>query len=172
MKSDRSVSVTANGGSLQTDADLTLTGAFDGSAATGGWHKTGTGELIFDTGATGNVGSASVDASTVTVKGSMNGDYAVNSGGVLDVSGTQGGNIDVNDGGTLMGSGTINNNVTVDDNGILQGKSGQTLTMNGSMTNMALGTPTGSALFDVKGDLTLGGTLNVTEDVGGFGAGV
>ncbi len=43
---------------------------------------------------------------------------------------------------------------------------------NGSMTNIALGTPTGSALFDVKGDLTLGGTLNVTEDVGGFGAGV
>ncbi|KXO75887.1 autotransporter-associated beta strand repeat-containing protein [Brucella anthropi] len=173
----RSVTVTANGGTVQTDADLTLTGAFDASAATNGWHKKGASDLIFDTSATGDVGSAAIDAGTVTVKGSMNGDYAINSGGILNVSGTQNGNVNVNDGGMLTGSGIVDRNVTVADNGILQGASGTTLTINGnldlnanSQMNVSLGMSNQTALFDVHGNLTLAGTLNIT-DAGGFGAG-
>ncbi|WP_247997768.1 autotransporter-associated beta strand repeat-containing protein [Brucella tritici] len=174
----RSITVTTNGGTVQTDADLTLTGAFDASVATGDWHKTGAGELIFDATATGNVGSgAAVDAGRVSVKGTLDGDFAVNTGGVLDVSGTQRGNINVNDGGTLVGSGSIGQNVAVADNGALQGTSGQTLTVNGDLTlnansqmNVSLGMSNQTALFDVAGNLTLAGTLNIT-DGGGFGAG-
>ncbi|MFW7358333.1 MAG: autotransporter-associated beta strand repeat-containing protein [Brucella sp.] len=174
----RSITVTTNGGTVQTDADLTLTGAFDASVATGDWHKTGAGELIFDATATGNVGSgAAVDAGKVSVKGTLDGDFAVNTGGVLDVSGTQRGNINVNDGGTLVGSGSIGQNVAVADNGALQGTSGQTLTVNGDLTlnansqmNVSLGMSNQTALFDVAGNLTLAGTLNIT-DGGGFGAG-
>ncbi|MEN5278828.1 autotransporter outer membrane beta-barrel domain-containing protein [Brucella sp. TWI432] len=179
ITTSRNVTIAANGGTLQTDASLTLQGAFDASASTAGWHKTGTGELVFDTGATGDVGSgAAIDAGKVTVKGSMSGDYMVNSGATLDVLGSQNGNISVNDGGMLMGGGTVEKNVTVADNAILQGKGGQTLTIGGdlvlntgSQINVTLGMPSNTALYDVKGDVTLAGTLNIS-DGGGFGAGI
>jgi len=80
-------------------------------------------------------------------------------------------------GGTLGGSGAIGGTVTVDAGGTLAGIQGQILTMGaltlnaGSNTNASLGVPGATPLFNVTGNLTLGGTLNVS-DLGGFGAGI
>ncbi|ABS17526.1 outer membrane autotransporter barrel domain protein (plasmid) [Brucella anthropi ATCC 49188] len=178
LTSARAVNVTANGGSIRTDATLTLTGAFDGSPASD-WHKTGTGLLVFDSSATGDVGAgANVDAGKIVVEGSLDGSFAVNSGATLEISGTQGGDVNVNAGGTLMGSGQVGQNVVVADNGNLQGKYGQTLQIGGnlaldanSQVNVTLGMPSQTALYDVQGNVTLAGSLNIT-DGGGFGPGL
>ncbi|WP_273793909.1 autotransporter outer membrane beta-barrel domain-containing protein, partial [Brucella anthropi] len=178
MTTGRTITVAANGGSLQTDGTLTLSGAFDGLASTDGWSKTGTGNLIFETSATGNVGSAILEAGNVTLKGSMSGNYTVNAGTQLDVMGMQNGNVSVNAGGKLAGSGTIGKTVTIADNGILSGTAGQTMAVNGdlllnasSQINVSLGMKSTTALYDVNGNVTLDGTLNIT-DKGGFGPGM
>ncbi|TQV04142.1 hypothetical protein DB813_18245, partial [Xanthomonas perforans] len=99
--------------------------------------------------------------------------------GTLDVDGTLGsaGGVTVGTGGTLSGSGVVNAAVTVNDGGRLVVTSGALLTT-GSL-NMApnatldafLGIPSQTGVLAVNGDLTLDGTLNIT-DIGGFGTGV
>jgi autotransporter-associated beta strand protein len=79
--------------------------------------------------------------------------------------------------GVLGGNGSIAGAVTIQDAGTLEGTSGQTLTMgslvlgNASKVNVTLGAPGTTALFNVLGNLTLDGTLNVTGATG-FGDGV
>lgn len=104
------------------------------------------------------------------------------SGGTLligeqGVSGTLGGTVNVLAGGTLGGAGSVGQ-TDVTAGGILSGQQGQVLTFtdgltldSGSTINVALGNPSATALFDVDGNLTLDGTLNIT-DQGGFGTGV
>ncbi len=103
-------------------------------------------------------------------------------GGTLRVNGSLGGTVSV-DSGTLGGSGTIDGSVSVTDGSIGPGNSPGTLTItgdlalsSGSVLDFELGSPSGTAGVDsdliiVNGDLTLDGTLNVT-DAGGFGAGL
>ncbi|KHL51279.1 autotransporter-associated beta strand repeat-containing protein, partial [Xanthomonas cannabis] len=101
------------------------------------------------------------------------------SGGTLDVDGTLAsiGGVNVGTGGTLSGSGVVDAAVAVNDGGRLVVTSGAVLTT-GSL-NMApnatldalLGTPSQTGVLAVNGDLTLDGTLNIT-DIGGFGTGV
>ncbi|WP_176037873.1 autotransporter-associated beta strand repeat-containing protein [Brucella tritici] len=182
MTTGRAVNVTGQGGTFQTNGDLTLTGAFDASGASYSWSKGGTANLIFDTSATGDVGEDDaaplIQQGRVIVKGNMSGDYLVVAGGSLEVTGRQNGDITVSNGGMLMGGGSIGKSVTLTNNSTLQGASGQTMTIGGNLTlnsqadiNVTLGLPSSRSLFDVQGDLTLDGTLNVT-DGGGFGAGV
>ena len=124
----------------------------------GGLTKVGTGTFTLDGDGSGFDGQTAVDAGTLLFGGPL---------------GT--GSVSVQDGATLGGSGIIGGDVSV--SGTLQGIQGQTLTM-GSLTlgspartDVTLGTPGGASLFDVGGDLTLDGTLNIA-DAGGFGAGV
>ncbi|KZL06558.1 Extracellular serine protease precursor [Pseudovibrio sp. Ad26] len=103
------------------------------------------------------------------------------SGGKLVVNGTIG-DVTVN-GGSLGGSGTIGGSVSVASGTIAAGNSPGTLTIGGdlnltsaSVLDFELGSPSGTAgvdsdLIAVGGDLTLDGSLNVT-DSGGFDAGV
>jgi len=101
--------------------------------------------------------------------------------GRLVIDGSVAGHVNVNTTGILAGSGSIAGHVGIAANGILEGRSGQTLTMGSlnlnsiggadSIVNVALGAPSSTALFNVTGNLTLDGTLNVT-DAGGFGDGV
>ena len=106
-------------------------------------------------------------------------------GGQLSVRGTLTNSaVQVESGATLGGTGTINGAVTVLSGGILSpGNSGAgTLTVgslvlnSGSVSNFDLGPPgvVGGGVNDlvaVTGNLTLAGTLNIT-DAGGFGTGV
>ncbi|BCW87588.1 hypothetical protein sos41_07180 [Alphaproteobacteria bacterium SO-S41] len=99
-------------------------------------------------------------------------------GGTLFVDGALGNAaIDVGLGAGFGGKGSINGSVQIADGGRLLGVAGQTLTMGAlklnaaSLVNVSLGAPGGQSLFDVKGQLVLDGTLNVT-DAGGFGTGV
>lgn len=120
--------------------------------------KTGTGRLTL-TGSNYTTGATIIDGGELRIEGST-------------ISATT-----VNNGGTLSGNGIIAATVTVASGGILAGASGSTLTMDhltlqaGSSVNVALGAPGSTALFNVRQNLTLDGTLNVTN-AGGFGAGV
>ncbi|WP_165357520.1 autotransporter outer membrane beta-barrel domain-containing protein [Sphingosinicella sp. CPCC 101087] len=80
-------------------------------------------------------------------------------------------------GGSFQGSGTIDAAVTVADGARLVGAQGRTLSMGSlvlgaeSQVDVTLGAPSSLALFDVGGDFTLDGTLDVTA-TSAFGAGV
>jgi fibronectin-binding autotransporter adhesin len=149
--------VVTNDGSLifsRSDA-LTFDGQIIGS---GSVLKTGAGALRL-TGNHRHSGGTAVANGTLIVDGSIEGDA------------------DVSTGAGLSGAGSVGGLVTIADGGVLQGNTGQTLSMGsltlseGSNVDVALGTPTDSALFDVSGDLTLDGTVNVS-DAGEFGPGV
>ncbi|MEC7765014.1 MAG: autotransporter domain-containing protein [Pseudomonadota bacterium] len=120
--------------------------------------KIGTGRLILS-GTNTYSGGTRVSAGELTVNGSL-----------------AGGTVEVLSVGTLSGTGDIAGHVLV-DGGTLRGVAGQVLTMDdldlmaGSRVDVTLGGPSTAALFDVRNDLTLDGTLNVAS-AGGFGSGV
>lgn len=83
------------------------------------------------------------------------------------------------DGGRIGGAGTIKQDLNVGTGGVLLGRSGQILTVDGnltlasgSVTQVALGAPEQTGLFNVGGDLTIDGTMNVTNLNGDFGLGI
>ncbi len=98
--------------------------------------------------------------------------------GTLIVDGTLGGDVKAQTSGVVSGNGTLTGNADFTNSGVLAGEQGKQLRIDGDVVmdatsdvNVALGGPSGSGLFDVGGDLTLDGTLNVA-DAGSFGAGV
>ncbi|ADP16978.1 outer membrane autotransporter barrel domain protein 5 [Achromobacter xylosoxidans A8] len=124
--------------------------------------KLGTGSLTLS-GVNGLTGMTSVDAGSLRVDGSL--------------ASTE---IYVNNGASLGGAGSIAGDVTVMGGASLNAVGGNTLSVGSlklygnSTLNASLGAPAlggGAALVNVAGDLTLGGTLNVS-DIGGFGTGV
>ncbi|WP_235822392.1 autotransporter outer membrane beta-barrel domain-containing protein [Brucella pituitosa] len=132
--------------------------------------------VISGTGLLNQMGSGALslngDSSAFTGKTSV-------SSGTLLVHGTLGGTVEVATGASLGGDGTIKDNAVLDAGGAnLVGREGQTLTfehdltlVTGNNVNVSLGVPTDIGLFNVKGNLTLDGTLNVT-DIGSFGPGL
>nr|WP_286167671.1 autotransporter outer membrane beta-barrel domain-containing protein [Ochrobactrum sp. 3-3] len=139
--------------------DLTFTGSLSSDGAV---QKLGAGMLTMTGDSSAFDGSTSVDA------------------GTLWVNGTLGGTVDVVSGAKLGGTnGTIGGNTTVASGGTLIGSQGNVLTFNGDLSlasgsniDVALGqAPNASGLFDVHGNLTLNGTLNIT-DQGDFGPGL
>ncbi|WP_283206194.1 beta strand repeat-containing protein, partial [Methylobacterium persicinum] len=100
------------------------------------------------------------------------------SAGALAVSGSLASAVSVASGATLRGTGTVGS-VTVASRGTLAGVQGQTLTTGdltlapGSHLVATLGGSAGTtALLAVKGDLRLGGTLDVSSTTGSFGGGL
>ncbi|KZK95848.1 Extracellular serine protease precursor [Pseudovibrio sp. W74] len=138
-------------------------------------------DYTFSTAVNGN-GSVNQLAGTTILTGinTYTGGTTV-SGGRLVVNGSIG-DVTVN-GGSLGGSGTIGGSVSVASGTIAAGNSPGRLTIGGdlnltsaSVLDFELGSPSGTAgvdsdLITVGGDLTLDGSLNVT-DAGGFDAGV
>ncbi|HUG09964.1 MAG TPA: autotransporter-associated beta strand repeat-containing protein, partial [Opitutaceae bacterium] len=128
---------------------------------TGGIDKTDLGALVLS-GANTYSGATAVSAGTLTI----NGNQSAATGAVTVASGA-----------TLGGTGTLGGAVTVHEGGTLTGKSGSTLTMAGltlrptANLNVALGAPGMMELFQVNGDLTLDGLLNVSSTAG-FGGGL
>lgn len=148
-------SLGTGGGFFNTATDLTLSGALHGD---GKLTKAGGGVL------------------TLGGTGSYSGNVAVQAG-TLMVNRSLGGEMDVATGGVLGGTGTVSGVTTIASGATLLGRQGQTLTFgsdlslaSGSLVNVELGTPEDSGLFNVIGNLTLDGQLNVSN-LGGFGPG-
>ncbi|WP_407866395.1 autotransporter outer membrane beta-barrel domain-containing protein [Phyllobacterium phragmitis] len=149
-----------NNGTLAFDRtnDYAFAGEISGSGAI---EQMGTGTTTLSGDSSGFSGATAVKA------------------GTLLTDGTLGGTVDVASGGTLSGYGTVNGTVTVNSNGTLFQDQGDTLTIggdlvlkNGARVDVTLGAPANeNVLFDVAGNLTLDGTLDVT-DQGGFGPGL
>ncbi|WP_404406705.1 autotransporter domain-containing protein [Pelagibacterium halotolerans] len=140
-------------------------GTFSGAiSGTGTFAKNGNGTLTLAGDSSGFGGTSEVSNGNLIVNGTL--------GGALNVTG-----------GTLSGTGTIGGSVSVGNGTVAAGNSPGTLTIggdftlaNGSSLDFELGDPSGTAgvdsdLINVGGDLTLDGTLNVT-DAGGFGSGL
>ncbi|MEG2913897.1 MAG: autotransporter domain-containing protein, partial [Pseudomonas sp.] len=192
---------TLSGAALGNDATVNLgAGAALNLGASGSLASlTGSGTALIGTGNTLSLGSNNVSSTfagilsgdggltklgtgSLTLSGisDLTGDTNVNAG-TLQVNGSlASANVLVNNGGTLGGSGTLTSAVTVADGGHLAGVTGSTLSVDSlvfggnSSFDVGLGTPVsggGNALVNVGGNLTLDGTLNVS-DIGGFGSGV
>ena len=119
---------------------------------------------------------------TLTLSGlnTLSGDTNVNAGSLLVNGSLDSANVLVNSGGTLGGNGSLTGAVSVADGGHLALSTGNALSVNSLVLNansnldVGLGAPVsggGSALLNVGGNLTLDGTLNVS-DIGGFGSGI
>ncbi len=169
---DIDLGTTGNFGFVQGgDRDYTGEISGTGSVVTNG----GTLRLTGDN--AGYTGTLRVEGGGLTIDSAFGGNADVRTGGRLVVNDVVAGGVAVGGGSSfLAGSGTITGSVTLLD-GTLEGTSGRVLSMGAlsmvsqSSMNVTLGAPSGMALFDVAGDLTLDGALNVT-DAGGFSAGV
>jgi autotransporter-associated beta strand protein len=161
----KTLTVGGNNASTTVSGTIADGGRFGGTG--GSLVKTGTGTLTL--------------AGTNTYTGAT-----VINGGILQVNGAiqSVAAVTVNSGGTLAGTGTLAGPVTVNSGGVLAHSNSNTpgtitvggLTLNsGSKSDFELGVPntvggTANDLTVVNGNLTLGGTLNIT-DLAGFGIG-
>ena len=141
-------------GDLTTGSDNTSTTFSGVISGDGGLTKAGSGTFTV-TGASTYTGLTEVADGTLQVDGAI-------------------GPVIVDSGAALGGKGSIGGPVEIDDGGHLLGTQGQTL-HTGSLglsedaqVDVGLSAPGGGALFDVAGDLTLDGVLNV-ESIGGVG---
>lgn len=150
--------------------DVSFAGAVSG---TGGVAQAGAGVLTL-TAANSYAGATAVRSGTLLVNGDQSlatGATSVAAGATLGGGGTIGGDVTVADGGTLSpgatsgaaGTLTINGNLALGTSAVLDYQLGQAGTPGGPLNDLTV----------VHGDLSLGGTLNVTTTAGGsFGAGV
>lgn len=145
-------------------------------AGTGQFIKEGTGTLSLLGDNSAFTGETLVTGGTLIVSNKLGG-TAFGVEGRLHIEGELGGDVGLMRSATLSGAGRINGNATIGD-GTLEGVQGKTLSVGGNLSlfntsqvNVELGRAPNNALFDVRGDLTLAGTLNIT-DQGGFGPGV
>lgn len=153
----RNVGANPGGGFLDVAGGqaLTLNGAF---GTLGAFDKRGGGQLTLN-GAGGFQAPATVSAGTLAINNTLTG-----------------AGLTVQTGGVLTGTGSLSGLTSVTD-GVLKGQAGQTLTLGGlsltsaSAIDVTLGAPSTTRLFQVNGNLTLDGTLNVTG-AGGFGPGL
>ncbi|MER9602753.1 autotransporter outer membrane beta-barrel domain-containing protein [Mesorhizobium sp. M0243] len=142
--------------------DATFAGSIDGS---GSLTKQGLGNLSL-TGTSTLSGPTTVEAGKLVVEGSLGSSQTtVNSGATLGGSGSIGGAVIIADGGMLApGSspGTLTvGSLSLSSGSILDYELGQAGIVGGGVND----------LIEVTGNLTLDGSLNIT-DVGGFGPGV
>jgi fibronectin-binding autotransporter adhesin len=166
--SNRAVVLTGTG-TFQTDLGTTLT--LDGSASgLGSLTKNGSGTLIL-TGTNSYAGPTTVGVGTLQINGNQSAATGVTSvltGATLGGSGIIGGDVTVADGATLapgngIGTLTINGNLTLAAASQVNYELGAANTVGGPLNDLTV----------VRGNLTLDGTLNVTQSASGtYGAGI
>ncbi|MES2988866.1 MAG: autotransporter-associated beta strand repeat-containing protein [Pseudomonadota bacterium] len=187
-------SVTLNSGTVTGAIDLgggndilnfnggTFSSTIDGGTGTDAFNSNlgALNSATIDFGNILNFESVTHQSGTLTLTGTSSyaGPTSV-AGGTLVVNGSTASATTVANGATLAGLGSINAAVTIANGGTLIGAQGSTLTMgslglsSGAIINASFNAPGGTALFGVTGNLTLDGTLNVTNSGAGvFGAGI
>jgi fibronectin-binding autotransporter adhesin len=162
----------ANNAALAFNLDnaYTFAGAISGSGVI---NKLGTGVTTL-TGTNSYTGATSVNAGTLLVNGNQSGatgQTSVASGAALGGIGTIGGSVTVADGGAINPGDGGNAAGTLTINGALALNNNSALNYNFGQANVAGGAF--NDLINVGGNLTLDGTLNITQTSGGtFGPGV
>ena len=162
----------ANNGTLAFDlnSNYSFAGAISGGGAV---NKLGTGITTL-TGANSYTGATNINAGTLLINGDQsgaNGQTNVLSGATLGGTGTIGGSVTVANGGALSPSAGGNAPAALTINGALTLNSTSAVNVNFGQANVP-GGPLND-LINVGGNLTLDGTLNVTQTPGGtFGPGV
>nr|WP_247642510.1 autotransporter-associated beta strand repeat-containing protein [Brucella sp. 83/13] len=160
--------VVADGGLIFNRSDTLNYGGLISGA--GFVTQSGSGTTIL-TGANSYTGATSVSAGTLLVNGDQSaatGQTSVANGGILGGSGIIGGNVVVTDGALAPGSNgagtlTINGSLALSAGSILSMQLGQAGVAGGALND----------LIEVKGNLTLDGTLDVAETAGGsYGPGI
>ncbi|KAA0178600.1 autotransporter outer membrane beta-barrel domain-containing protein, partial [Cupriavidus gilardii] len=150
--------------------EYTFGGAISG---TGAVNQLGSGTTIL-TAANSYTGATNVQGGTLLVNGDQSAaseQTSVASGATLGGAGTIGGNVIVADGATLSPGGSTAAPGTLTINGDLQLGANSNLDVNFGQANV-VGGPLND-LVQVGGNVTLDGTINVTETAGGsFGPGV
>jgi autotransporter-associated beta strand protein len=142
--------------------------------------KTGSGTLVFS-GTNVFSGATIISNGTLAVTGAglitNTASIDIASGARLDVSGRAGGNMTLVSGQTLKGGGTVQGNLVLADGAVLSPRGGSVGTLsflndlavsNAAVLQYELGT--NGDLTAVSSNLTLGGTLNIT-DTGGLDLG-
>ncbi|MBV2144988.1 autotransporter-associated beta strand repeat-containing protein [Falsochrobactrum sp. TDYN1] len=161
-----------NNGTLafNLDNDYGFSGTISGS---GGVNKLGTGTTAL-TGNNSYAGATNILGGTLLVNGNQSaatGQTSVANGAALGGTGTVGGNVMVADGGAINPGEAGSAPGTLTINGDLVLSSGSSLNFNFGEADI-VGGPLNDHLV-VGGDLTLDGTLNVTQTPGGnFGPGI
>lgn len=163
--------VTNNGTlAFNLDSAYTFAGAISGSGLV---NKLGTGVTTL-TGTNSYTGATNVNAGTLLVSDNQSGatgPTSVGIGAMLGGTGIIGGRVTVADGGAINPGGIGNAAGTLTINGSLALNNSSALNYNFGQANV-----TGGAfndLVNVGGNLTLDGTINVTQSAGGnFGPGV
>lgn len=170
----------------------TPTLAFGAGTGTLNFNHTGTGYEFNVAMSGGGLGNSTINqlagVTNLTGNSSTFGGTTNVTGGRLSVNGTLGNatsQVNVGNGATLGGAGTIGGNVAIGNGVLSPGNSPGTLTINGNLAlasgsvldyELGAANTAGGPLNDltvVKGNLTLDGTLNVTQSAGGvYGAGV
>ncbi|WAI81703.1 MULTISPECIES: autotransporter domain-containing protein [Achromobacter] len=177
VSADRYTSNTTIASGAEARFNQTSSTSFSGVLSGAGQvTKTGAGMLQLVADSSAFTGQTQVQSGTLWVSDKLGGSASV-TGGRLHTDGVLGGDVTVSGAGILSGLGRVDGNATL-TGGVLEGVQGQTLTVGGdlslsgtSLINVELGHAPNNALFDVGGNLTLAGTLNVT-DQGGFGSGI
>ena len=172
--------------SITLRGSATGSGEFAGAITESGTNaysviKSGTGLWTLSAATNSYTGTTTINSGTLAVSGngtiSNSPTITVASGATLDISGHTGGGMTFVAGQTLAGSGTVTGAVTIANGATLSpgGALPGTLTVNGNLvlnTSSTLAYQFGfsSDQTVVNGQLTLAGTINVT-DAGGFGPG-
>jgi fibronectin-binding autotransporter adhesin len=154
-------------GDIDDGATLILEQASAGTllnklSGTGVVRKTGLGTLTLSGSAKTLGGQFFVDAGTLVIDNEVDGTLTVNGGARLQATNAPGASVNtliVGAGGTLAG--VAGNSFTI----------GSLALDPGAVTEVALGAPGNVALFDIGGNLTLDGTLNIVN-AGSFGFGL
>ncbi|PWL18378.1 autotransporter outer membrane beta-barrel domain-containing protein [Falsochrobactrum shanghaiense] len=155
-----------NNGTLafNLDNDYSFSGTISGS---GGVNKLGTGMTVL-TGDNSYAGATNIQAGTLLVNGDQSGATGLTTvagGSTLGGMGVLGGNVTVENGAVIAPGDAGNAPGTLGVNGNLTLASGSSLVFNFGAANI-VGGPLNDHLV-VGGNLSLDGTLNVTQTVGG-----